>query len=142
MAVKPAFDFSWRFLEEISWWSLGIAVVASVVATFITGGYAFAVGCMVAALMDVAFMRVIATRAQESSRPATARRVSPHCSLGCGSSRKPGCSGLSLLFPQVLGFAGTVVGVLVFDLTLAFVGSIIAASRLMSGPRSGGERRA
>ena len=142
MAVKPAFDFSWRFLEEISWWSLGIAVVASVVATFVTGGYAFAVGCMVAALIDVAFIRVIATRAQRELETGDGTPHQSSLLFGVRLVAKAGLLGLSLLFPQVLGFAGTVVGVLVFDLTLAFVGSIIAASRLMSGPRSGGERRA
>jgi len=142
VAVKPAFDFSWHFLEEISWWSLGIATVASVVATFVTGGYAFAVGCMVGVLIDVAFIRAIATQARKEIETGSAASGRASMLFGVRLIAKAALLGLALLVPQVLGFAGTVVGVLVFDLTLAFVGSIIAASRLMSSPRSGGEPHA
>ena len=134
---KPGFDFSWSFLEEVSWWSLGIAAAISVVASIVTRQAAFALGCMLAASLDVAFIRAIAAGARkeiEEGRP------------GAGSASmlfvgrlfaKAGLLVLSVLFPQVLGFAGTVVGVLVFDLTLAVVGSIIAATRVTRGSKLG-----
>ena len=50
---------------------------------------------------------------------------------------KAGLLMLAVLFPQVFSFAGMVVGVLAFDLTLAVVGSLIAATRLIRGSRQG-----
>jgi hypothetical protein len=50
---------------------------------------------------------------------------------------KAGLLMAAIFVPQVLGFAGTVVGALTFDITLVVVGSITAASRTMRHPREG-----
>jgi hypothetical protein len=137
VAPKPTLDFSWGFLEEISWWSLGIAAVASVAATVITRHTDFALACMLAASIDFAFIRAIA---------GTARREIDEGELGATKSSmlfvvrlmvKAVLLGLAVLFPQVLSFVGMVVGVLAFDLSLAVVGSLLAGTRLMRSSRMG-----
>jgi hypothetical protein len=137
VALKPTLDFSWGFLEEISWWSLGIAAVVSVAATVITRHTDFALACMLAASIDFAFIRVIA---------GTARREIAEGDLGATKSSllfvvrlmvKAVLLGLAVLFPQVFSFVGMVVGVLAFDLSLAVVGSLLAGTRLMRSSRMG-----
>jgi hypothetical protein len=137
MPAKRMLDFSWGFLEEISWWSFGIALALSIAATVVTRELTFAFGCMLAAVIDVAFIRAIAASAKREiadGRPAAglssvlfvARLIVKGLLLG-----------LAMMVPQVFGFVGTVVGVLVFDLSLAVVGSFLAATRLMSSSRMG-----
>ena len=137
MPTKSAFDFSWGFLEEVSWWSLGIAVVISMVATIVTRQAAFALGCMLAASLDVVFIRAIASSARreiEAGRPGAGS--APMLFVG-RLSAKAGILVLAVLLPHILSFAGTVVGVLDFDITLAVVGSAIAATRVMRGSKLG-----
>jgi hypothetical protein len=137
VALKPTLDFSWGFLEEVSWWSMGIAAVVSVAATVITRHTDFALACMLAASIDFAFIRAIA---------GTARREIDAGELGATKSSmlfvvrlmvKAVLLGLAVLFPQVLSFVGMVVGVLAFDLSLAVVGSLLAGTRLMRSSRMG-----
>jgi hypothetical protein len=137
VALKPTLDFSWGFLEEISWWSLGIASVVSVAATVITRQTDFALACMLAASIDFAFIRAIA---------GTARREIDEGELGAAKSSmlfvvrlmvKAVLLGLAVLFPEVFSFVGMVVGVLAFDLSLAVVGSLLAGTRLMRSSRMG-----
>ncbi len=137
MALKPTLDFSWSFLEEISWWSLGAAAAISVAATAITRHTDFALACMLAASIDFAFIRAIA---------GTARREIDEGELGATKSSmlfvtrlmvKAVLLGLAVLFPQVLSFVGMAVGVLAFDLSLALVGSLLAGTRLMRSSRMG-----
>jgi hypothetical protein len=137
VSLGPTLDFSWGFLEEISWWSLGIAAVVSVATTVITRHTDFALACMLAASIDFAFIRAIA---------GTARREIDEGELGATKSSmlfvvrlmvKAVLLGLAVLFPQVLSFVGMVVGVLAFDLSLAVVGSLLAGTRLMRSSRMG-----
>lgn len=137
MELKPIQEFSWDFLGEISWWSLGIAAATSVAATLMTGQVTFAIACMLAASIDVAFIRAIA---------ASAHREMEEGAPGIGQSSmlfvvrlvaKAGLLVLGILIPGALGFAGMVAGVLCYDITLAVVGSVIAATRLIRGPRLG-----
>jgi hypothetical protein len=137
VAPRPTLDFSWGFLEEVSWWSMGIAAVVSVAATVITRHTDFALACMLAASIDFAFIRAIA---------GTARREIDAGELGATKSSmlfvvrlmvKAVLLGLAVLFPQVLSFVGMVVGVLAFDLSLAVVGSLLAGTRLMRSSRMG-----
>jgi hypothetical protein len=134
---ESAYDFSWGFLEEVSWWSLGIAGAISVAAWILTASPTFAIGCMLAASIDVAFVRSIAAAARreiEAGHPGGGNAAA----LFAGRLiAKGGLLVLAVLVPTVLGFAGTVVGVLVFDLTLAVVGSVIAATRVMRGSKLG-----
>ena len=130
-------NFSWDFLEEVSWWSLGLSAAVSAIAWVVTGGPAFALGCMLAVSIDFWFVRAVANAARaeiEAGHPGTGHSAAL---LFARLGSKAGLLVFSALIPNVLGFAGTVVGVLAFDLTLAVVGSTIAAVRLMHDPRLG-----
>jgi small-conductance mechanosensitive channel len=137
MPVKPALDFSWGFLTEISWWSIAIALVLSFVATVVTGQLAFALGCLLAASVDFAFVRATTTSARREIERGQVGATKSSILFVARLGAKAGLLGLSVLFPHVIGFAGTVVGVLAFDLTLAVVGSVIAATRVLRGSRMG-----
>jgi hypothetical protein len=137
VAEELAYEFSWDFLEVISRWSLGIAAVVSAVMWVVTGQPTFAIGCMLAASIDFAFVRAIASSARTDIREGRPGARTASVLFVVRLAAKVGLLLLAALYPQVLGFAGTVVGVLCYDLTLAFVGSLIAASRLMRGSRIG-----
>jgi hypothetical protein len=136
-AVQPEYGFSWSFLEELSWWSLGIAATASVIASVVTGDAAFALACMLGASIDVAFVRGIAAGARKEIEAGRPGNGSSSVLFVARLLAKAGLLVLAVLLPQVFNFAGMVVGVLVFDLTLAVVGSLIAATRLIRGSRQG-----
>jgi hypothetical protein len=136
-SAQPEYGFSWSFLEELSWWSLGIAAAASVIATIVTREAAFAVACMLAASIDVVFVRGIAAGARKEIEAGRPGNGSSSVLFAARLLAKAGLLALAVLFPQVLSFAGMVVGVLAFDLTLAVVGSLIAATRLIRGSRQG-----
>jgi hypothetical protein len=136
-SAQPEYGFSWSFLEELSWWSLGIAAAASVIATIVTREAAFAVACMLAASIDVAFVRGIAAGARKEIEAGRPGNGFSSVLFAVRLLAKAGLLVLAVLFPQVFSFAGMVVGVLAFDLTLAVVGSLIAATRLIRGSRQG-----
>jgi hypothetical protein len=125
------FEFSWSFLEEISWWSVGIAGLISAISLGVTGTPTFALGCMLAVAVDVAFIRSISIRARHEIAQGNAGAGETSWLFFGRLIAKAALLVLAALQPQVVGFWGTVVGVLVFDLTLALVGSVIAATRLM-----------
>jgi len=137
VALRPTLDFSWSFLEEISWWSLGIAAVISAVATVITRHADFALGCMLAASIDFAFIRAIAGTARREIEEGELTTAKSSLLFVVRLMVKAVLLGLAVLLPQVLSFVGTVVGVLAFDLSLAVVGSLLAGTRLMRSSRMG-----
>lgn len=137
MEIRPLRDFSWTFLQEVSWWSLGIAAAISVAASVATNDAAFGVACMLAAAVDVAFVRAIASSARREIEEGDAGARGASMLFVVRLLAKAGLLVFSVLLPAVLSFPGTVVGVLCFDLTLAVVGSLIAATRLMRGSRMG-----
>jgi hypothetical protein len=137
VTLKPTLDFSWSFLEEISWWSLGIAAVVSLAATVITRHTDFALGCMLAASIDFAFVRAIAGTAHREIDEGELSTPKSSMLFVARLMVKALLLGLAVLLPEVLSFVGTVVGVLAFDLSLAVVGSLLAGTRLMRGSRMG-----
>jgi len=137
LSDKPAYDFTWAFLEEVSWWSLGIAAAISVAVWIATRQGAFALGCMLAASLDVAFVRAIATGARREIEEGRPDAGQSSMLFVARLMAKAGLLVLAVLLPQVLGFVGTIAGVLTFDLSLAVVGSLIAATRMMRGSRLG-----
>ena len=137
MELKPIQEFSWDFLAEISWWSLGMAAAISIVASLVTGQVTFGVACMLAASIDVAFIRAIASSARHEMEEGAPGIGQSSMLFVIRLVAKAGLLVLALVFPGLLGFAGMVVGVLCYDITLAVVGSIIAAARLMRRPRLG-----
>ena len=98
---------------------------------------AFAVGCLVAVGVDVVLVRVATHRARRELAAGRIDSVAPTVMLAGRLIVKAGLLVLAIFIPQVLGFAGTVVGVLTFDITLVVVGSIVAASRTMRHPKEG-----
>jgi len=92
---------------------------------------------MLAASVDVAFVRATVASARQEIEAGRPGAGNASMLFVARLFAKAGLLVLAVLFPQVLGFAGTVLGVLVFDLSLAIVGSIVAASRVMRGSRLG-----
>jgi len=109
-----------------------------VIGAFVLGDPTFAYGCLAAVFVDVVLVRVASRRARDGLAEG---RIDSSASIIMVPGRL-GAKGillvLSLTLPWALSFAGTVVGVLAFDLTLAFVGSVKAASRMIRHSRQGG----
>jgi hypothetical protein len=129
--------FAWDFIDEIVWWALGIAGAAAAVAAIAFDDVAFALGCVVAASVDLVLVRVASGRARRGLARGEIDNAAPIIMVAGRLLAKAGLLLLSIAVPTVLGFAGTVVGVLVFDLTLALVGSIKAAARTMRPSKRG-----
>jgi hypothetical protein len=129
--------FSWDFIDEIGWWSLGIGVVLAVVGGYLLGSSAFAVGCLVAVGTDVVLVRIATRRGRRALAEGSGDAVAPTLMLAGRLLVKTALLVVALFVPQDLAFAGTIVGVLTFDVTLALVGSVLAASRTMRHPKEG-----
>jgi len=138
MASESGLGFSWEFIDEIAWWSLGLGFAAAVTGTLITGDAAFAVACLAAVVLDVVLVRISSRRARAGLAEGNIDHTAAVIMLPVRLGAKALLLLLTFAVPQVLDFAGAVVGVLVFDLTLAFVGSIKAASRTMRQSKQGG----
>jgi len=137
MELKSMQDFSWTFLQEIAWWSMGIAAAIAVAALVATNDAKFAVACLLAAAIDLAFIRGISSSARREIEEGRPGAGTASLYFVARLLAKAGLLVLAVLLPTLLSFPGTVVGVLCFDLTLAVVGSLIAATRLIGGPRVG-----
>lgn len=133
-----ALGFSWDFIDEIAWWAFGLGAASALIGAFVTEDPAFAVGCLIAVALDVALVRVSSRLARDGLAQGQISHAASLIMVPGRLSAKAVLLILALAFPEVLSFAGTVVGVLAFDLTLAFVGSIKAASRMIRQSRQGG----
>jgi len=131
------YGFSWGFLDEISWWALGIGVVIAVAGSAWTGTAAFAVGCLLGVGTDVALVRFASARASRELEAGRIDNVATTLMVAGRLLIKVTLLVVSLLVPTVMSFAGTVAGVLTFDVTLAFVGGALAVSRTMRRPKEG-----
>jgi hypothetical protein len=131
------FGFEWGFLDEISWWTLGIGVALAAGGAYLLRDLAFAIGCLVAVCVDVAIVMSASRRARNELEAGRIDAVAPIVMLAGRLVVKTGLLALALVLPRVLSFTGTVAGALTFDITLALVGSVIALSRGMRASRSG-----
>jgi hypothetical protein len=129
--------FSWSFIDELSWWTVGIALAVSGVAFFYAGDTAFVVGCLVGVAVDVGLVRLASIRGRRELEAGRIDAVAPMIMVPGRLMAKVGLLMVAFFFPTFMSLAGTVVGVLLFDLTLAVVGSVLAASRTMRRPREG-----
>lgn len=129
--------FSWDFIDEMSLWSLVIGGSIAVIGGIALQSVPFALGCLVAVGVDIVLVRVATHRARHELAAGRIDSVAPTLMVAGRLIVKAGLLVLALLIPQVLGFAGTVVGALTFDITLVVVGSIVAASRTMRHPKEG-----
>jgi hypothetical protein len=134
---QQVFGFSWHFIDELSWWALGIALVISAVVFVPTGDTAFVVGCLVGAAVDVGMVRLASHRGRRELEAGRIDSVAPMVMVAGRLVAKLGLLLIAFTFPAFMSLAGTVVGILVFDLTLALVGSVLAASRTMRRPKEG-----
>jgi hypothetical protein len=134
---EQIFGFSWPFIDELSWWTVGIALAVSGVAFFYAGDTAFVVGCLVGVAVDVGLVRLASIRGRRELEAGRIDAVAPMIMVPGRLMAKVGLLLVAFFFPTFMSLAGTVVGVLLFDLTLAVVGSVLAASRTMRRPREG-----
>jgi hypothetical protein len=134
---EATFGFTWSFLDEMSWWALGIATAVAIGGAFYTRQVSFAVGCLVSVVIDVLLVRVSSRRARIGLEHGRIDTAAPLVMVGGRLLVKAGLLVLALSIPRVMSFAGTVVGVLAYDVTLSFVGSIVAATRVW---RAGGRK--
>ncbi len=130
--------FSWDFLDEMSVWALVIGTAIGLVGGYITGSVSFALGCLVALGVDIALVRTATHRARRELEAGRIDSVAPTIMLAVRLVVKALLLVAAIFVPQVLGFTGTVVGALTYDITLVIVGSIVAASRTMRHPKAGG----
>jgi hypothetical protein len=137
MENGSALGFSWDFLDEMTVWSLVIGASIAVVGGVLLGSVAFAAGCLLALGVDVALVRVSTHRARAELAEGRVDSVAPMVMLAGRLVAKALLLVLAIFVPQYLGFTGTVVGALTFDITLVVVGSITAASRTMRHSKEG-----
>jgi len=133
--------FEWGFLDVVSRWSLGVGVLAAGIGTYLTRDTAFAIGCLIAIVIDVGLVSIACRRGKGELELGRIDAIAPIIMLGGRFLVKAGLMTLALAIPRLLSFPGTVVGALTFDITLAFVGSILALARGSRAPRIGGEGR-
>jgi len=138
MAEEHMFGFSWSFIDEVSWWSLGIAFVIAAAVFLATGDTAFVVGCLGGAAVDIGLVRLSSHRAKRELADGRIDGVAPMVMVAGRLFVKTGLLLIAIFFPMIMSLAGTITGVLVFDVTLAVVGSVLAASRTMRRPKEGG----
>lgn len=129
--------FSWEFLDEMTVWALVLGCVVAVGGGVVMGSVTFTAGCVIALGIDVALVRTATHRGQRELADGRVDSVAPMVMLAGRLIVKAGLLVLAILVPGALGFAGTVVGALTFDITLLVVGSIVAASRTMRHPKEG-----
>ena len=130
MPDEATFGFSWKFLDEMSVWALGIACAVALGGAWYTGQVSFAVGCLVAVAVDVALVRTASHQARRALEQGHIDAVAPLVMVVGRLLVKAGLLLLALSVPRVMSFAGTVAGALAYDVTLSFVGSTVAAMRV------------
>jgi hypothetical protein len=130
--------FSWEFLGEMSAWTMRLAALVAVVGLVVTREPQFALGCLVGAGADVWLVKRASRAAQQSLAETGVAPYSTALLLAGRVVLKAALLGAALLFPMVLDFWGTAIGVLAYDATIAVVGSILVVRR---GMRDVGEGR-
>lgn len=128
--------YSWGFLNEVVKWSRLAAFGAAIVGAAVTRDFRVPLSIAIGAAVDIVTIQSITMRAEriapDDAPPSepTGLRVSDlvgHMTLRVAA--KAALLAAAAVLPAVLSFWGMVVGVLVVDTTILFVGSIIAAVR-------------
>ena len=137
MTTESTFGFGWEFLDEMSWWALGLAGAIAIGGTFVTRQASFAIGCVIAVAIDVALVRAASGHARRSLERGQIDAVAPLVMVVGRLLVKAGLLLLALSIPRFMSFPGTVVGALSYDVTLSLVGSIVAVVKLTrhGGPK-------
>ena len=139
MKSGSVLGFSLRFLTEIAWWTMGVSVGAAVIGTIATRAPWFALGCLVASGVDVVLVRVASNRAEIELEQNHVDAAAPTIMLAGRILAKAVLLVTALFAVNTQAFAGAIVGALTFDITLAVVGSVIAAVRGTGSQRKAGE---
>jgi hypothetical protein len=122
--------FSWRFLEEMSTWTLGFGLLIAIAGGFILGNPLFLAAVLAGVLADVAIVR---TTAHRGMRDETEHVVNPALAglfVGVRLVVKAAILVIGYLAPNPEVFWGAVIGVVLFDTVLLIVGSVRAASSM------------
>jgi len=136
-AQTSGLGFSWDFLDEMAKWTLRLAALIALGGLLVLRDPTFALGCLLGAMVDVGLVRLAAHKAKVALERGEIDTTSGAILLGGRAIAKGLLLLLAVLLPSALDFAGTVVGVLAYDVTLAVVGSIVAVRRGMHVPREG-----
>jgi hypothetical protein len=138
MPTNPPITFDLGFLDQIAKLTLALAAIGAVLSWTLGAGMAFAVALVIAVVVDVALVFMATHRARLGLEQG---HVDPIASVLMFAGRlvvKAVILGLAFLSAIPSLFWGAVVGVVLFDLTLAVGGSVIAIGRQMH--HTGGAR--
>jgi hypothetical protein len=125
------FGFEWGFLDEISRWAIGVTALVAIVGALVSGSAGFAVACVLASAIDLVMVEFSVRRARRELDLGRIDSVAPIVMLAGRLLVKAGVLVLALGAQNTAVFAGAVAGVVIFDVTLAFGGSLIAIGRGM-----------
>jgi hypothetical protein len=126
--------FTWRFLDDVAWWGIGLAALCAVVGAVLTEGWSFPVTCLFVAGVDMICVHFAARR---GGRAVDRGAVDP-LAIGLFAGRlvfKAIVLVLALIFPAVISFWGAVAGALAYDTALAVAGGIMSAARMRPAGR-------
>jgi hypothetical protein len=128
--------FTWTFLDEVAWWALGIACIASVAGAAVTHRWTFPLGCLLTVGLDLALVHLSARRGGHVAEiGGVDEGVVLGLFLGGRLALKAVLLVVALVWPWLLDFWGVAAGAVTYDITLAVVGSIVAVGRLNAAGR-------
>jgi hypothetical protein len=133
MAPDDTSGFSWGFIDEMTWWALGLATTAGLFGAWLLQQPQFLIGCMIAVIVDISLVRAASHHVRQTLELGQTDSVGPLIMVVGRLLVKAALLLAAIEFPDRLSFAGTVVGALAYDVTLTFVGSIVAAMRFGRG---------
>jgi hypothetical protein len=133
--------FEWRFLDEVALWTAGVVAVVCVIGFLVTSSGMFVLGCVVCAAADISLALVAAHRAARELEAGRVDGVAPVVMTAGRLLVKAALLVAALLSRNGPLFWGAVAGVVAFDITLAFGGSVIAVRHGMRNASGGGEHR-
>jgi hypothetical protein len=133
--VKTRTDiFDWRFLDDVAKWALGFSIAVAVLGAVITRAWTFPVTCLVVAGVDIALVHAAARRGGHGVETGTVDEVA-FLLFGGRFVFKIVALVAAAIAPALISFWGAVAGALIYDTTLAFAGSFMAASRMSTAGR-------
>ena len=133
--TSPTDTFTWRFLDEVAYWALGMAAVAALMGAIVTRSWAFPVSCLVTAFIDVCIVHASAHRGGNRAEEGAVDGASMVLFVGGRLAFKVVLLSAALLWPSFVDFWGVVAGAVAYDLTLVTIGSALATSRMRTAGR-------
>ncbi|HET6350694.1 MAG TPA: hypothetical protein VFG89_01005 [Coriobacteriia bacterium] len=137
MNTRATDSFSWAFLDAVALWAAVAVIAVAVVGGVVTHGVAFAAACVVAGGIDVAVVHVAVLMARAGSAPLGISSRAAAIFIAGRLVIKTALLAAAWAFPAILSLAGTIAGVLVYDLTLTVLGSALAVRRSFGNTHGG-----